>query len=94
MESSNTETHIIFATVVDTGKGKSDQTGRFTVTYMRGVKYLFILYSYDANKFFLGTSRTEQERTYYRQTQNVMTASRRGDSSQKIIDWITKHPMT
>ena len=49
MEYRNVETNIVFWTVAYEGKLYSDQTGRFTVTSIRGVKYVFILYSYDAN---------------------------------------------
>ena len=50
MEHSNSETHIIFATVVDAVKLYSYQTGFFPVTSIKGVKYVFILYYYDANE--------------------------------------------
>ena len=35
---------------MDVGKVYSDLTGCFPVTSRKGVKYAFILYSYDANK--------------------------------------------
>ena len=51
MEHSNSETHIIFATVVDAVKLYSYQTGFFPVTSIKGVKYVFILYYYDDNTY-------------------------------------------
>ena len=49
MDPRNEETHLVFATVIDSGKLYSYQTVHFTVTYRRGVKCIFILYSYDTN---------------------------------------------
>ena len=49
MDTSNAETNIAFAPVVDAVKVYSQQTGSFTVTSSRGVNYVFILYSYKAN---------------------------------------------
>ena len=49
MDPINAETRIFSATVVDSGKVYSYQIGNFPVTSRRGVKYVFILYSYDAN---------------------------------------------
>ena len=59
METGNAETHLVFATVVDTGKVYSDQTGHFTVTSSKGVKYVSILYSYEDNAIFQIPSRAE-----------------------------------
>ena len=50
MEPSNSETHILFSTVVDARKLYSYQTDNFTVTSSEGIKYIFILYSYKANE--------------------------------------------
>ena len=55
MEPINTETHIVFATVVNAGKLYSEQTINFTVTSRKGVKYVFILYLYDNNKILSET---------------------------------------
>ena len=40
----NTETHHLFATILDAGKIYSDQTVRFHVTSSGGVNYIFLLY--------------------------------------------------
>ena len=48
-EKRNIETCIVFATVLDAGKVCSYQSGSFTLTSSRVVKYVFILYSYGAN---------------------------------------------
>ena len=47
MQPRNVETHLVFETVVDAGKFNPYQTGNFPVTSRKGVKYVFILYSYD-----------------------------------------------
>ena len=44
MDFSNAETTLVFAAVVDAGNVYSYQTGRFTFTSSRGIKYVFILY--------------------------------------------------
>ena len=49
MDPRNTETNILFETVMDAVKLYLHQTGYFPVTSNRGLKYVFILYSYDAN---------------------------------------------
>ena len=49
MDPSNVENHLVFTTVVDSWKVYSDQTGSFTFISSRGVKYVFILYSYSPN---------------------------------------------
>jgi hypothetical protein len=45
----NEPTHLTFATIEDTGKIYTDQTGRFPVTSSQGHKYILILYDYDSN---------------------------------------------
>ena len=47
MDTINVETSIFFSTVKDEGKVYSDQIGHFLVTFSRGEKYVFILYSYN-----------------------------------------------
>jgi hypothetical protein len=42
-------THLVFATIEETGKIYTDQTGRFPVTSSRGTKYVMVLYDYDSN---------------------------------------------
>ena len=49
MKPGNSKTCLVFETVVDAGKVYSYQTGSFYVTYIKGVKYLLILYYYDTN---------------------------------------------
>ena len=93
MDPRNAETHLFFTTVLDTVIVYSDQTGHFSVTSSRGVKYVLFLYSYYANIIFQIPSRAEQECKSYRLTQNVMTNSRRGFSSQKYNGWIMNHSM-
>ena len=53
MYPSNSETHIVFAAVVEAVKVYSDQTGHFPVTSIKGLKHVSILYSYDANEVLL-----------------------------------------
>ena len=53
MEPDNTEKCIVFATFVGAGKVYSNQTGRFHVSSSKVVKYVFIVYSYDANAVFI-----------------------------------------
>ena len=48
----NAGTYLSFTEVVDVGKLCSDQTGHFPVASITGVKYVFILYSYNANAIF------------------------------------------
>ena len=79
MEPRNAETCLLFELVVDAGKLLSDQTGCFTVTYKRKVKYIFILYSHDANTICQSPPREELARKSYTHTQHVMTALRRRD---------------
>ena len=55
MDPRNSETQLVFGTVVDTGKVYSDQKGWFLVISRRVVKYVFILYSYNANTMFSET---------------------------------------
>jgi hypothetical protein len=45
----NEPTHLTFATIEDTGKIYTDQTGRFLVTSSQGHKYILILYDYNSN---------------------------------------------
>jgi hypothetical protein len=45
----NEPTHLTFATIEDTGKIYTDQTGRFPVTSSQGHKYILIMYDYDSN---------------------------------------------
>ena len=49
MDPRNVETNHVFVIVVYAGKSYSYQTVLFTVTSSRGVKYVFILYSYSSN---------------------------------------------
>jgi hypothetical protein len=42
-------TNFTFATIEDTGKIYTNQTGRFPVTSRQGHKYILILYEYDSN---------------------------------------------
>lgn len=48
-EINNASTDLLFATVTETGKIYTDQTGRFPVTSSRGNKYILVLYDYDTN---------------------------------------------
>ena len=48
-EPNNTSTHQLFATITDTGKIYTDQTGRFPVTSSSGNQYIMVLYKYDTN---------------------------------------------
>ena len=52
MDTRNKETYLVFATLVDAVKEYPDQKISFPVTSIRGVEYVFILYSYDANNLF------------------------------------------
>ena len=48
-EIDNEPTHQVFATIADTGKIYTDQTGRFPVTSSNGHQYVLVLYDYDTN---------------------------------------------
>ena len=45
----NVPTHNVFATIAETGKIYTDQTGRFPVRSSTGNQYIMILYDYDSN---------------------------------------------
>ena len=91
MDHINTETHLVFETITDKGKVCSYQTGCFPVTYRRGLKYLFILYSYIANRIL--PLRAELEITSYMHTKHVMTTSSIWYSIPELIGWIFNNPM-
>ena len=93
MDIVNTEKHLVFRTVVYAGKLYSYQTGHFTVTPSKGIKYVFIICSYDDNAILSDTLKIELERIFYMPTPHVMTTSSTGDLSPKLICWIMRHPM-
>jgi hypothetical protein len=43
------KTQFVYATTIDAGQIKTDQTGRFSVVSSKGNKYIMILYDYDSN---------------------------------------------
>ncbi len=48
-ETNNEATDFLFATIEDTGRIYTDQTGRFPVTSSKGSQYILVLYDYDSN---------------------------------------------
>jgi hypothetical protein len=48
-EPNNASTQQMFATITETGKIYTDQTGRFPVTSSRGNRYILVLYDYHTN---------------------------------------------
>ena len=48
-EPNNIPTHQVFATIDETGKIYTDQTGRFPVRSSNGKQYVLVLYDYDSN---------------------------------------------
>ena len=70
MKPINSETYLLFATVFGAVKVYSYQTGHFPVTFIKGVKYAFILYSYDANAIFQIPARAELYRKFYMPTES------------------------
>jgi hypothetical protein len=43
------KTNCIYAATIDTGQIYTDQTGLFPVVYIRGKKYIMVVYEYDGN---------------------------------------------
>jgi hypothetical protein len=43
------KTNFLFATILDTGRIYTDQTGRFPITSSQGNQYIMVLYDYDSN---------------------------------------------
>ena len=56
----NHPTHNIFATIEETGKVYTDQTGRFTVRSSAGNQYILVLYYYDSNTILTKSLKTRQ----------------------------------
>lgn len=48
-EHDNIKTHLIFALIVEEGKIYMDQTGRFQKFSSKVIKYIMVIYLYDAN---------------------------------------------
>ena len=48
-EPNNDTTYQLFASIENTGKIYTDQTGRFPVTESKGNKYILLMYDYDLN---------------------------------------------
>ena len=81
----NVENNILFEAVMYEGKVCTKQTGPFPVTSIRGVSYVFILYSYNADAILSYYSRTELEITSYIHTPHVTNTSRKGDVSKNSL---------
>ena len=51
------KTHLVYAVILDTthkqGWGYSDITGQYPQAYVRGNKYIFVFYSWDANALLM-----------------------------------------
>ena len=70
------KTHMAFASIEATGKVYTDQTGRFPHASSRGYKYIFILYSYDANAILAEPIKS-------RAAQDILSAY------QKLVTYLT-----
>jgi hypothetical protein len=44
---------LLFATITETGKICTNQTGQFPVTSSRGNQYILVLYDYDTNAILM-----------------------------------------
>lgn len=63
-EENNIATHNIFTTMWETTERTySDQTGAFPIESSRGNKYIFIMYSYDANAILVEPIKNRHART-------------------------------
>ena len=59
-ERNNQPTHNVFATIEETGKIYTDQTGRFPVRSSAGNQYILFLYDYDSNAILTEALKTRQ----------------------------------
>ena len=59
-EPNNHPTHNVFATIEETGKVYTDQTGRFPVRSSAVNQYILVLYDYDSNAILTEAIKTRQ----------------------------------
>ena len=59
-ETNNDPTNNVFATIKETGKVYTDQTGRFSVRSSVGNQYILVLYDYDSNAILTEALKTRQ----------------------------------
>ena len=60
-EPNNHPTHIVIATIEETGKVYTNQTGRFPVRSSAGNKYILVLYDYKSNYIPTEALKTRQD---------------------------------
>lgn len=59
-EPNNHPTHNVFATIEETGKVYTDQTGRFPVRSSADNQYILVLYDYDSNAILTEALKTRK----------------------------------
>ena len=86
-EPDNLPTHNVFATITETGKIYTNQTGRFPVQSSTDNQYIMILYDYYCNNILAEALNTRQGpeivRAYFKMNQHLMS-----QVFQPKIHWI------
>jgi hypothetical protein len=72
-EPHNQITNQAFATIKETGKVYTDQTGAFLITSSNGYKYMLVMYHYDTNAILIEPLKTRHGNEILRGYQKLYT---------------------